>query len=177
MASGGPRPPDRAPRPPAGPGKLANRQDMSQVGGIPGAPGGTQGAYAPTGMPYGQASAALNAQKAIPLPQATSGVPAPAVPASAPPVMTGSPGPSANTSPGPQYSPTPGFPSIHDLMNRPTNQPMQPVTAGLPIGAGPGPAPTPSPAGKVLAYLASTPFASDAVKDLALRVDRAGVNW
>jgi hypothetical protein len=69
------------------------------------------------------------------------------------------------------------MPPIHQLLNRPTMNPTEPVTAGLPVGAGPGPTPTPSPLGNVLAYLASTPFATDAVKDLALKVDRPGVNF
>lgn len=75
--------------------------------------------------------------------------------------------------PGPQQ--TPGMPHIHDLLNVPTRNPQEPVTAGLPVGAGPGPVPVPSALGNVLAYLASSPFATDAVKDLALKVDRPGM--
>jgi len=73
--------------------------------------------------------------------------------------------------------PPPGMPDIHSLMNVPTRSPNEPVTAGLPIGAGPGPTPQPSPVGQVLSYLASTPFATDQVKDLALRVDRPNVQY
>ena len=162
--------PPGAPRPPAGPGKQANRQDLSR--GNP----GVQGVYTETGQPYGQATAERTALKAAPIPRADMF--APGGGAGAPPGPPTAPGMANNLAPppGPQMPP-PGMPDIHSLMNVPTRNPNEPVTAGLPIGAGPGPTPQPSPVGQVLSYLASTPFATDAVKDLALRVDRPNVQY
>jgi len=159
--------PPGAPRPPAGPGKLSTRSDLSQ-------PQQSQGQYTPTGQPYGQATAERTALKAAPIPRADMFAPGSGV--SAPPAST--PGMANNSAPPPMpVQPNPGMPDLHSLMNRPTHSPNEPVTAGLPIGAGPGPTPQPSAVGQVLAYLASTPFATDAVRDLALRVDRPGVNY
>lgn len=162
--------PPGAPRPPAGPGKQANRQDLSQGSS------GAQGIYTPTGQPYGQATAERTALKAAPIPRADmfapgGGAAGPSVPAPA----SGLANPNAPP-PVPQ-GPNPGMPDIHSLLNVPTRNPGEPVTAGLPIGAGAGPTPTPSPVGQVLAYLASTPFATDAVRDLALKVDRPNVQY
>jgi len=158
--------PPGPPRPPAGPGKLSQRVDIGQ------GPSGQQGIYTPTGQPYGQATAERTALKAAPIPRADMFAPGGGITPPAP-----APGQAnASASPrGPQMPPV-GMPAIHDLLNVPTRNPGEPVTAGLPIGAGPGPTPTPSPMGHVLSYLASTPFATDAVRDLALRADRPGVN-
>lgn len=165
--------PPGAPRPPSGPGKLSQRTDLSQ-----GSAGG-QGIYTPTGQPYGQATAERASMRAAPIPRADMFAP----PGAAGTPGMGAPGPApggmANNlapPPGPQMPP-PGMPPIHQLMNVPTRNPSEPVTAGLPVGAGPGPAPVASALGNVLAYLASTPFATDAVKDLALKVDRPGVSF
>lgn len=163
MAS--PTPPG-PPRPPAGPGKLSQRTDIGQGSS------GNQGIYTETGQPYGQATAERTALKAAPIPRADMFAPGGG---GTPPAPT--PGQANASAPPPMpQGPNPGMPSIHDLLNVATRNPQEPVTAGLPIGAGPGPAPTPSPMGQVLAYLASTPFATDAVRDLALRADRPGVN-
>lgn len=166
--------PPGAPRPPAGPGKLSQRSDLSRGST------GVQGNYQPTGQPYGQATAERTALKTAPIPRADM---------FAPPGVAGMPGvgPAPAPAPGgmasnlapppPPQQPTPGMPPIHHLLNVPTRSPQEPVTAGLPVGAGPGPTPVPSALGNVLAYLASTPFATDAVKDLALKVDRPGVSF
>lgn len=166
MAS--PTPPG-PPRPPAGPGKLSQRTDIGQGSS------GNQGIYTETGQPYGQATAERTALKAAPIPRAD--VFAPGGGAAGTPGPAPAPGMANASAPPPMpQGPNPGMPAIHDLLNVPTRNPQEPVTAGLPVGAGPGPTPTPSPAAQVLSYLASTPFATDAVRDLALRADRPGVN-
>src|SRR5260370_27431863 len=162
--------PPGAPRPPAGPGKLSTRTDIGQGSSE------QQGIYTPTGQPYGQATAERTALKAAPIPRADMF--APGGGAGMPPAPRSTPGMANNLAPPPGLQmPPPGMPDIHSLMNVPTRNPGEPVTAGLPIGAGPGPTPQPSPVGQVLSYLASTPFATDAVKDLALRVDRPNVQY
>lgn len=168
--------PPGAPRPPSGPGKLSQRADLAA-----GSPG-TQGIYTPTGQPYGQATAERTAMKAAPIPRADMFAPPGAAGMSGPGPTTApasAPGGMANNlaPPAAAQQPPPGMPNIHQLMNVPTRNPQEPVTAGLPVGAGAGPTPVPSPLGNVLAYLASTPFATDAVKDLALKVDKPGVNF
>ena len=65
---------------------------------------------------YGQGVAQQRAQQAVPLPQATPTAPLP-----------------AGASPGSVPPPDPG------MLAAPTARPGEPVTAGLPIGAGPGP--------------------------------------
>src|SRR6266702_2186169 len=162
--------PPGPPRSPAGPGKLSQRTDIGQGAS------GQQRIYTPTGQPYGQATAERTALKAAPIPRADMFAPGGGT--GIPPGPPTAPGMANNLAPpsGPQMPP-PGMPDIHSLMNVPTRSPNEPVTAGLPIGAGPGPTPQPSPVGQVLPYLASTPFATDQVKDLALRVDRPNVQY
>lgn len=74
-------------------------------------------AQAPRAAPskrYGEAQASLDAQKAVPLPQASA--------------------------PGPAGPPPPAGPLPGDLgFTAPSSRPAEPITAGLPIGAGPGP--------------------------------------
>jgi hypothetical protein len=113
---GGPRPADGKPRPPAGPGKYSQRTDLSQ-------PPGAQGTYAPTGLPYGEATAARRAMQAAPLP-ANRGTPAPAPTRASP----------ARQAPAGQPAGPP--PDIWSILARPTNRPDEPLTAGLPVGAG-----------------------------------------
>jgi hypothetical protein len=67
------------------------------------------------GQPYGQAGAQQAAQQAIPQPQT--------------PVVQASPAPTA----APFAAPESG------MLHAPTARPDEPVTAGLPVGAGPGP--------------------------------------
>lgn len=66
------------------------------------------------GQQYGQAKQQADAQRAVPLPQ------------SAPPAV-------AQPPPSTLAPPEPG------LLHAPSARPAEPVTAGLPIGAGPGP--------------------------------------
>jgi hypothetical protein len=159
------------PRPPAGPGKLSQRTDLSM--GSAGQP-----VYVQQGQPYGAAGAEKAAQKIAPLAQGQANIFAPGPPPQAPgPAPAGMANPSAP--PVAAVGTQPGAPSIHQLLNTPTRRPQEPVTAGLPMGAGPGPTPTRSLMGQVLSYLASTPFgaSSPAVQALALQVDRPGVQW
>jgi hypothetical protein len=166
----GPTPPG-TPRPPAGPGKLATRTDLGQGSA------GAQGVYLPTGQPYGAATAERTALKAAPIPRADVFAPGGGPPTGTP-VVAPTPGMANNLAPPPGFpQPPPGMPGIHSLLNVPTRNPNEPVTAGIPLGPGPGPTPQPSPTAQVLSYLASTPFATDAVRDLALRVDRPNVQY
>jgi len=74
-------------------------------------------------MQYGQRKMLENAQKVIPLPQQ-------------PPIP--SPG-SASPAAVPAIQPQPGLSPGELDFTRPTENPAEPVTAGLPVGAGPGP--------------------------------------
>lgn len=74
-----------------------------------------QAPKAPTGMPYGAHKAEIDAQRAVPLAAAPS-LPAPGNP----PAGAG------------------GGAALGDF-TRPTDRPTEPITAGLPMGAGPGP--------------------------------------
>jgi hypothetical protein len=144
---GGPRPPDRKPRPPAGPGRFANRQDMSRVtpGQIPGQP-----AFAPTGLPYGDAQRLMQAQQQVAIPASRQG------PAPSPSPVSG--GGAPMRAPSPQR-PQPGAPNLADLLSRPTLRPNEPVTTGLPVGPGAGPEafaePVPEEAGGLRRMMAS----------------------
>lgn len=75
-----------------------------------------QPARAVPGQTYGQAGAQLAAQQAIPLP-----------------------GPGASAQAGMQQPPPAVSPGQHGPITAPSNQPSQPITAGLPTGPGPGP--------------------------------------
>src|SRR5882757_5254822 len=117
--------PPGAPRPPAGPGKLSQRTDIGQGSS------GQQGIYTPTGQPYGQATAERTALKAAPIPRADMFAPGGGTTPPAP-----APGQANASAPPPvPQGPNPGMPAIHDLLNVPTRNPGEPVTAGLPIGA------------------------------------------
>lgn len=78
---------------------------------------------APTGLPYGENQALSNAQRTIPM------APAPA-PAGSPAPAAGSGGPVSPPAPLP-------VPGARPFL-RPTERPNEPVTSGLPTGAGPG---------------------------------------
>lgn len=101
MARGGPRTPNN-PAPVSGPGALSQRTD-----GGPGQP-----VRVPTGLPYGEAGALEQLQRAAPL--------------------AASPGGSTPTTPGA------GAPVSLTGFGAPTEQPGTPVTAGAALGAGPG---------------------------------------
>lgn len=118
--SSGAKAPDRKPRPPAGPGKLANRQDMSRVT-IAGQP--AQGVYSEGNLQYGDRTRIEQGLAAAPIPQGAH------------PAATGSHA-------APSGTPTPAGGaalSFEDLLTRPSRYPDEPITAGLAIGAGPGP--------------------------------------
>lgn len=139
---GGRRQPDNKARPPAGPGKFANRQDLSK----PGVPGEAQGAYVPTGLPYGDAQRLAEAQGTAPVPRRRS-VPTPA---------TGVPAGDAVTRGGPVDGAL--VPTLAEVLARPSRYPEEPLTAGLLSGAGPGPealvAPTEQEGSEIRAMLA-----------------------
>lgn len=110
----------RARRPPDG---RANNGGARQ--GTPGTPYQnrtdlqTQKPTAATGQAYGQAGAQLAAQKAVPIAGAAAGVP-----------------PQAQPAPGQgPMAPPPPPPDLY----RPTENPNEPVTHGLPMGPGGGP--------------------------------------
>jgi len=103
---------------------------------------------APTGMPYGAHQASIAAQQAVPV-----------APPPAPMVPQGLGSPVSGPAPG-ELPP----------LNAPSARPSEPVTAGLPIGAGPGPTPNPNAASNVsglLAQLAQLPDASSDMRYLA----------
>jgi hypothetical protein len=87
----------------------------------------------PTGLPYGEAGALGQAQAAVPVPQAPG-----------PPSPPGPPAPGAPPqAAGPPVDPMTAarnyqMPNLGAL-NRPTERPQEPITAGLPAGPGPGP--------------------------------------
>lgn len=78
----------------------------------------------PTGLPYGENQALANAQRSIPMASAPTPTAAPA----------GGPSPAPGGTPS---TPLP-VPGARPFL-RPTERPNEPVTAGLPTGAGPGP--------------------------------------
>lgn len=100
---------------------------------------------APRGGPYGEGERALESQRRIPVP-------------SGPPPVPGASGAGAARGPGPSTPPTavggPGLDPRLQMMAAmqaasrmrppqslysPTQRPQEPITAGLPVGAGPGP--------------------------------------
>lgn len=86
----------------------------------------TQAPSAAPGQTYGTATAQLQAQKVAPLPQ-----------------QAGPPPPAAGSAPGvaqaPGAAPAGPMPGALGPLNRPTERPGEPLTAGLPFGPGPGP--------------------------------------
>lgn len=76
-----------------------------------------------SGQQYGQRQALANAQRTIPLPNNIALPPAPAAAA-------------APQAPGP---PPPVPPGGFGAFDRESERPLEPVTTGLPFGAGPGP--------------------------------------
>lgn len=149
---GGPRQPDVKPRPPAGPGRLANRQDLSQPGPQP--------VRVPTGLPYGQRQAMEQAQASVPAPALR------AAPAPAPPPQAGT-----------QRAQGPGrIPTLAEILARPTNRPTEPITAGIPTGPGPGAITSAPDTGSVAAIIerAAAASGSDVLRELAQRARASG---
>lgn len=115
-----------------------------------------QAPTAATGQEYGRAGAQIAAQRQIPLP-------------AAPPVQGGAPPGGGAAGPFATPSDTPG-------LTDPTQRPDEPVTAGLPFGAGPGPeALGPPPMSNVEARLRAL-YAADPtpeLRDLIRQIDMA----
>lgn len=108
---------------------------------------------AATGQTYGAAKQQLDAQRQSPMASA----PAPA-PALAP---ANTPTPSAGAALAPLPGPAPVMPGEMQPLNAPSQRPNEPITAGLPIGAGPGPevltaTPNPDPVMRGLSILNSS---------------------
>jgi len=102
---------------------------------MPRARKGTQPVAAAPGQAYGQGIDQINAQKAVPLPDARTPLApvsqnSPGVVPSAQPAMTA---PATPMSAGLEMMPSPS------LLTQPTNRPNEPVTAGLAMGPGAGP--------------------------------------
>lgn len=135
----------------------ANRTDLNTERSLP--------VRAVPGQTYGQVQAQTEAQRAVPMapsPQ-PSGLPAPAAPG----------GPSM-----PALPPTP--PGAAGPLTRPTERPLEPVTAGIASGPGPGPEALPPPpaaaTAKVSALLAAAAAStgSPTLSNLAARAQASG---
>ncbi len=114
----------------------------------------------PTNLPYGENQALTQDQQSQPLPNATP-PPAPA----GPPAQGG--GLQGAVNAAQQFQ----MPTLPDL-ERPTERPNEPVTAGLPSGPGPG-APQNSPMADLLDPMASASI-SPALRSLAQRARAYG---
>ncbi len=100
------------------PGKgYANRTDLNTNRTLP--------LSAPSGLPYGENKALLNDQRSLPMASGT--VPAP--------TQASESGPPSGSPPPHTAAPVPGSKPFL----RPSENPGEPVTSGLPIGPGPGP--------------------------------------
>jgi hypothetical protein len=116
----------------------------------------------PTGLPYGEAGMLQQAQAAVPVPQAP-GPPPPGAPAPGAP-------PQDPMAAARNYQ----MPSLGAL-NRPTERPNEPVTAGLPGGLAAA-GPPPQAAGTIAAMLTkmSVGTGSSALASLAQRAQAIG---
>ena len=148
---GGARTPDNRPRPPAGPGRLANRQDLSQ-------PAPAQPVQAPPGLMYGNRQMVEQAQQTNPAPALR---PPPAQPQ-----------PQGRPAQGGQ----PVVPTLAQILARPTNRPTEPVTAGVPVGAGPNMLVSAPDGGSVSAIIERAAMAtgSPVLRELAQRASASG---
>jgi hypothetical protein len=114
----------------------------------------------PKGAQYGQRQALETSQRVLPPAAGNPGQPAPV---GAPATPVGAPG-----APGAAAGPV-NLPAF----NRPSERPGEPVTHGLPIGAGGGPevmGMPPNNLGQLLDQLSRQPFASPAIQQLAALV-------
>lgn len=129
-----------------------------------------QGARTPTGLPYGQHQALQQAQQQMPVSgPATPGMPpggAPGIPPMAPD--------------HPQVlQAAQGFNPPIQPLTRPSERPHEPVTSGIPLGAGPGPealnhpSPTAQNAGSLSALLAQIALQSGSNQIAHLAQDAA----
>lgn len=127
---GGDLPPDRKPRPPAGPGKFANRQDLSRPD-----------KQVQKGLPFGRRQVVQEGLESVPIPRES--------PPPASPVGRGESG----GAPGSARSQAPGLPDLLALLARPTARPDEPITSGLPVGPGPGSEATTQPGPLAAAFM------------------------
>lgn len=129
----------------------ANRTDLNTAKALP--------PQAAKGQSYGMAGAQLAAQKVTPV----------APPPTASPATVGGPGVGSPPAPAPGTLPP---------LAGPTARPGEPVTSGLPIGAGPGPSPTQpqyQSVNDLLAGLAASPNASPEIQRLHAYVQGGGM--
>ena len=146
-------------------GPSANRTDLAQPAPPTPGPSQVQPVTVPTGLPYGEAGQLRTAQQAQPLPATGPGTTPIPAPAAAPPAYQGSV----------VQSDAQGFALPPGRLNAPSDRPNEPITAGLPIGAGPGPEAigqtmgTPT-LGDLLTRLSINPLAGNEVTALLNRV-------
>lgn len=88
---------------------------------------GAQPAQAPTGMPYGEHQASIESQRAVPLAQVTPIPQTGSAPSEDPQARIAAAIAAARRMRPPQP------------LTGPSRRPMEPITAGMPMGAGPGP--------------------------------------
>lgn len=124
---------------------MARKRAAASGAGLPGAPSANRtdrmAVQTPTGLPYGEAGQLQAAQQAVPI-AATAPPPSPG-PSQPPPGATSEVPGGSNPPPGgmaailaaAQAMQPPSGPGL----SAPTQRPNEPVTAGLPVGAGPGP--------------------------------------
>lgn len=148
---------------------------MPRGGARQGKPGGTYGnrsdlnspkvpTIVPKGAQYGQRAALEMSQRELP---PAAGNPGQAAPVGAP-AAPGGPGGAPGGMGGPVSLPA---------FNRPSERPGEPMTHGLPIGAGAGPevlGMAPNNVGQLLDQLARQPYASPAIQSLAAYVRGGG---
>lgn len=144
-------------------------------------PRGKQGVKVAQGLPYGQGEEMAAAQRAIPLPDNRT------APSQAPPMSIGSQGSPNQNAPGPggnleqAIAAAAQAPDPLGGLADPTNRPGEPITAGLPVGAGPGPqavAQSAQQRASVASFfaLASEVFGGDPLMaDMAQRAQRRGL--
>lgn len=118
----------------------------------------------PKGAQYGQRQALETSQRVLP--------PAPGSPGEAAPIGATGVAPGGPTGPG-AGAEAPAGPVQLPAFTRPTERPGEPVTHGLPVGAGGGPevlGMPPNNMQQLLDQLARQPFASPAIQQLAAYV-------
>lgn len=121
---------------------------------------------APQDQGYGQRGEQMAAQRAIPLPNRQ----AQNAPTAGP---TAAPGPASLAD---ALSAAQGMVPPTGGLDAPTAYPDQPLTAGLPMGAGPGPEAIPLPVDPVLDYLraAYRDFPTDSIRQLIEAAENGG---
>jgi len=125
---------------PGTPGRpYPNRSDLAAQPSLP--------ARVATDQTYGKAQQQLQAQRTVPMAPPPLPLPPPGGPAGPPTQGATSPlAPPGGTPPVPLPGPPPPEPGSFGPLDRYTQRPGEPVTAGIPLGAGPGPEALPSTA-------------------------------